>query len=60
MLSFTMSASCLIFYMVGNHGKLMFRPHMKEDWIIWGLALIFAMPCFIFAINLYKKDKDLQ
>jgi hypothetical protein len=28
----------LMFYMAGSHGKLMFRSHMKEDWIIWGIA----------------------
>jgi len=30
----------IIFYMTGNHGHLMFRPHMTEDWIIWGTAII--------------------
>ena len=30
----------IMFYMVGNHGHLMFRPHMLEDWIIWGVAVI--------------------
>jgi hypothetical protein len=33
------SAHLVILYLVGNHGQLMFRPHMKEDWIIWGMAL---------------------
>lgn len=28
------------FYMVGSHGRIMFRPHMAEDWIIWGIAVI--------------------
>lgn len=27
--------------MVGMHGHLMFRPHMREDWVIWGLATAF-------------------
>ncbi len=30
----------LSFYMAGNHGQLMFRPHMKEDWVIWGIVTI--------------------
>jgi len=28
-----------IFHIVGSHGRLMFRPHMKQDWVIWGIAL---------------------
>ncbi len=32
----------LIFYMVGSHGRLMFRPHMTEDWVIWGIAILSA------------------
>ena len=34
------SGMAVMFYAVGNHGHLMFRPHMTEDWIIWGIALI--------------------
>ncbi|HRI33973.1 MAG TPA: hypothetical protein PLD02_09465 [Saprospiraceae bacterium] len=30
----------LMFYMVGSHGRLLFRPHMTEDWDIWGIAVI--------------------
>ena len=26
-------------YGAGNHGHFMFRPHMLEDWIIWGLVV---------------------
>ena len=33
------SASLVLLYLIGNHGHLMFRPHMAEDWIIWGIAL---------------------
>jgi hypothetical protein len=35
-----LSALAVMFYAVGNHGHLMFRPHMTEDWIIWGIAFI--------------------
>lgn len=27
-------------YGAGNHGHFMFRPHMKEDRIIWSTVLI--------------------
>jgi hypothetical protein len=36
------SGLAVMFYAVGNHGHLMFRLHMTEDWIIWGIALIAA------------------
>lgn len=36
----TLSGLSIMIYLVGSHGHLMFRPHMKEDWIIWGLAFI--------------------
>jgi hypothetical protein len=32
----------IMFYMVGSHGRLMFRPHMTEDWVIWGIAVLSA------------------
>ena len=32
----------IMFYMVGNHGRLMFRPHMTEDWVIWGITILSA------------------
>ena len=32
----------LMFYAVGSHGRLMFRPHMTEDWVIWGIAILSA------------------
>lgn len=34
------SAFSLLIYVAGNHGQLMFRPHMTEDWVIWGIAVI--------------------
>ncbi len=33
------SAFSVALYLVGNHGHLMFRAQMTEDWIIWGMAL---------------------
>ena len=36
----TLSGLAIMIYLVGSHGHLMFRPHMKEDWIIWGIAII--------------------
>ena len=40
----------LMFYMVGSQGRLMFRPHMTEDWVIWGIAVIStATSIFLFA-----------
>ena len=33
------SVLCVVLYLIGSHGHLMFRPHMTEDWIIWGVAL---------------------
>jgi hypothetical protein len=30
-------------YGAGNHGKIMFRPHMTQDWIIWGISVVLFM-----------------
>ena len=27
-------------YGAGNHGHFMFRPHMLEDWLIWGWVVL--------------------
>ena len=35
-----LAALSLMFYAVGSHGRLMFRPHMTEDWVIWGIAVV--------------------
>lgn len=29
----------IAFIGVGMHGQFMFRPHMLQDWILWGSAL---------------------
>ena len=40
----------LMFYLVGSHGRLMFRPHTTEDWVIWGIAIISTTASiFVFA-----------
>ena len=45
-----LSGLAIMFYMVGSHGRLMFRPHMTEDWVIWGIAVISAATSiFLFA-----------
>ncbi|CAN5509415.1 hypothetical protein BH11BAC5_BH11BAC5_00170 [soil metagenome] len=40
----------------GMHGHLMFRPHMIEDWIIWGIALISFLLGTILLIGAIKKE----
>ena len=46
----------IMFYMVGSHGRLMFRPHMTEDWVIWGIAVIStATSIFLFVKRPNKK-----
>jgi len=37
---FFIAFMCFMIYLVGMHGHLMFRPHMTEDWIIWGIAAV--------------------
>ena len=37
------AAFAIMLYMVGSHGHLTFRPHMTEDWVIWGIAVISAV-----------------
>ena len=40
MLTLCISMFGIALYGAGNHGHFMFRPHMKEDWIIWGTVFI--------------------
>jgi hypothetical protein len=37
-----LAALSLMFHAVGSHGRLMFRPHMTEDWVIWGVSVVSA------------------
>jgi len=37
---FFIAFMCFMIYLVGMHGHVMFRPHMTEDWIIWGIAAV--------------------
>ena len=30
----------ILFYLSGMHGHLTFRPHMLQDWIIWGIVFL--------------------
>jgi hypothetical protein len=45
----------LMFYMAGSHGKLMFRSHMTEDWIIWGIAAGSAITGIWLLVNGLRK-----
>ena len=40
-LLFFISGIAIMISGIGNHGHLMFRPHMLQDWIIWGVAFTF-------------------
>ena len=42
-------------YGAGNHGHFMFRPHMIEDWIIWGTVLVTGISGITILINVLKK-----
>jgi hypothetical protein len=46
----------LMFYMVGSHGRLMFRPHMKEEWIIWGIAIISTLTSIYLFLKRHRKN----
>lgn len=35
---FFIAFMCIMTYLAGMHGHLMFRPHMTEDWVIWGIT----------------------
>jgi hypothetical protein len=36
------SIALVLFDGIGNHGQFLFRPHMSQDWIIWGLIILTA------------------
>jgi hypothetical protein len=55
-LCFFMTLVCVIFYAAGMHGRLMFRPHMIEDWIIWGIATT----SFLFGVFLIVRGVKKQ
>lgn len=46
----------LMLYMVGSHGRLVFRPHMTEDWAIWGTAVISVMTSIFLLAKRTKKN----
>jgi len=37
---FFIAFMCFMIYLVGMHGHLIFRPHMTEDLVIWGIATV--------------------
>jgi len=41
---------------IGNHGHFMFRPHMTEDWLIWGLIFLTG---FIGLRLFFTKEKEI-
>jgi hypothetical protein len=49
------------FYMVGMHGRLMFRSHMREDWIIWGIAVSsFSIAIVLMIYELRGRNKIIK
>jgi uncharacterized integral membrane protein len=44
-------------YMAGMHGHLMFRPHMAEDWIMWGIAASSLLLGIIFLVLAVKNER---
>ena len=46
----------IIFWGVGSHGNIMFRPHVTEDWVLAILLLIsWGIPVFVILHSLYCK-----
>jgi hypothetical protein len=52
---FFITFMCFMVYMVGMHGHLMFRRHMTEDWIIWGIAATSFLFGVMFLVQAVKK-----
>jgi uncharacterized ion transporter superfamily protein YfcC len=50
------SGLAIMFYGVGNHGHFMFRPHMTQDWIIWGIAILTGLPGLYLLTKLKKTN----
>lgn len=49
----------LIFWAAGMHGRIMFRPHMMEDWILAVTLLIcFGIPLLIFIKWLIRNHRQ--
>jgi len=53
------SALSIQIYLVGNHGRLMFRANMTEDWIIWGIAVSACVAGIYLLIGKTQKTKRL-
>lgn len=56
---FLVSIIALMFYMAGMHGHLMFRSHMKEDWVIWGISILSFIAGLMFLLRQRKKKRTL-
>ena len=55
---FILSGLCIFLYWFGMHGRLMFRPHMTEDWIIWGTATVsFSTGIYLTLRQLNKRNE---
>ena len=52
---FFISLMCVLFYLTGMHGSLMFRTYMIEDWVIWGIAFVSFLIGIKFLIQGIKK-----
>jgi len=56
---FFFGAFVLAVWISGSHGRLDFRPHMKEDWVLSGLMLLFwGTPLIFLATSLFKKFRN--
>ena len=56
--SFFLIVSALLIQinLVGNHGQLMFRANMIEDWVIWGIAVSACIAGIYLLIGKTQKD----
>ena len=35
----------------GSHGHIMFRPHIMEDWLLWGCMVVSALLGIYFLVK---------
>ena len=47
-------------YGAGSHGHFMFRPHMTEDWIIWGTVLVSGTTGVIMLIKQFRNKTKIK
>ena len=53
-----LSGLTIMLDVVGNHGHFMFRPHMTEDWIIFGFALLTGLSGLVLLYKNRQKRKE--